>query len=317
MTDSHHPYPGPEAQERARTHAGLCETRKEAFGALPPRLRVGDCLGGLRVEEEIASGATSAVYRATRLAGSRRVAVKVLSPHLAVVRKAVARFEAESLLARSLAHPGIVRVFAVGSALGHHYYAMRLESSKTALDLRYTESLGAADGYFRRMARLFARTARALEAVHRAGFVHRDVKPRNLLISRHGKLVLGDFGSALSFRRRDPLLEDCLWGTVRYMSPDQFQANADPCDPRIDIFGLGLTLYDVCAGGCPVPEGTDGEMVRWKLTHRLPAPREINFRIPPRLDLIIRRATESEPEHRYATMGELAAKLERFARAGG
>lgn len=303
-------------REREGTSAGACATRKETFAALPPRLHVGDCLGDLRVEEEIASGATSAVYRASRLAGSRRVAIKVLSPHLGVVNKAVARFEAESLLARSLEHPGIVRVFTVGSSLGHHYYAMRLESSRTALDLRYTEDLGSAEGYFRRLGSLFARSARALEAVHREGFVHRDVKPQNLLISRRGRLVLCDFGSALSFRRRDPLLEDCLWGTVRYMSPDQFQANAEPSDPRIDVFGLGLTLYDVCTGGCPVPEGADEEIVRWKLTHRLRAPREVNFRIPARLDLIIRRATASDPENRYATMAELAAKLERFGKSG-
>ncbi len=313
MADSNHPYPRPESHEHAAT---LCETRKEAVETQPPRLQIGDRLGDLRVEEEISSGANSAIYRASKLAGSGRIAIKVLSPHLRAVCKAVARFEAESLVARSLAHPGIVRVFSVGSSLGHHYYAMRLESSKTALDLRYTEDLGSAEGYFRRLARLFSRTARALEAVHREGFVHRDVKPQNLLLSRRGRLVLCDFGSALSSRRRDPLLEDCLWGTVRYMSPDQFQASADPYDSRMDVFGLGFTLYDVCTGGCPVPRGTDEEIVRWKLTRRLPPPREVNFRIPARLDLIIRRATEADPEHRYATMGELAAKLERFASSG-
>lgn len=303
-----------EILSEADTRVDRSDTRRETFEVLPPRIRAGDRLGDLRVQEELATGATSAVYRGSRIGERRNVAIKVLSPHLGVVRKAVARFEAEARVAKRVAHPGVVRIVSAGSSRGHHYYSMRLESSRTALDLRYQESLGGGEVYFRRLAHLFARTARALEAVHREGFVHRDVKPENLLLSRRGRLVLCDFGSAMSFRERDPLLEDCLWGTLRYMSPDQFRARSDPYDPRIDVYGLGLTLYDVSTGGCPVSRGTDEEIVRWKLTYRPPAPRQVNFRIPSRLDAIIRRATEPDPEDRYGSMGKLASQLERFAR---
>ncbi len=188
-------------QSKTKSHGGQggatthrCETRKETFDALPPRLSHGDWLGEFCVEEEIAGGSTAAIYKASTVGEPLGVAVKVLSPHLGVVPRAVARFRAESVLARGLDHPGIVRVFAAGTKLGHHYYAMRLESSRTAANLRYTENLGNSDAYFRRIARMFARTARALETMHAGGLVHRDVKPENLLISRRGRLVLCDFG---------------------------------------------------------------------------------------------------------------------------
>jgi serine/threonine protein kinase len=289
-------------------------TRRRQFAPLAPRLERGDRLGAFRIEREISSGGAARVYAAADTTTKRRVALKVLSAHLGQDPEGERRFEAEYRLASRVAHAGIVRVVSWGRDRGHHFYAMELLGGETAASLPRAEDGSDGEGQdFARLAMLFAPVARALEALHARGIVHRDVKPDNLLIDGGGSLLLADFGSALDALERDPLLERCLSGTLRYMSPEQFCPGADPYDPLQDIYSLGLVLYEAATGIPAVPRLPEKEVARWKLS-RLPAlPRALNPRLPLGLEAIIRRAMEPEPRLRHPAAGELARDLERYA----
>jgi serine/threonine protein kinase len=297
--------------ERTRAPGG--KTRVESFPALPPRLRPGDELGVHRLGEEISRGATATVHSARGDSYPEEAAIKVLSPHLAVIPAAVARFKAESALAARVKHPSIIRVFASGTAREHHYYVMELLSGRTVEDM-VTDAAGDRDeAFFRETAIRFAGIARALDALHRAGIVHRDVKPENILVSSGERLVLCDFGSAVDARSRSRAHRRSLWGTIRYMSPEQLRPGADPGDPGIDIHALGLTLYEAATGVSPFPRCLESELVRLKLTRIPAAPRRVNFKVPLGLDAVIRQAIEPNPGLRYRSAADLANDLERFA----
>jgi len=295
------------------TRAGGAKTRVESFPALPPRLKPGDELGEHRLEKEISRGATATVYAARADYYPEEAAIKVLSPHLAVLPTAVLRFRAESALAARLKHPSIIRVFGAGEAHEHHYYVMELLSGRTLDDL-VTDAAGDRDDeFFRDTAVRFAGLARAIDVLHREGIVHRDVKPENILVAESGKLVLCDFGSAVDSRSRSKAVERSLWGTIRYMSPEQLRPGADPSDPTIDIHALGLTLYEAATGVSPFPRCLESELVRLKLTRLPAAPRRVNFKVPLGLDAVIRQAIEPNRSLRYRSAADLAEDLERFA----
>ncbi|HVR75662.1 MAG TPA: serine/threonine-protein kinase [Planctomycetota bacterium] len=288
-------------------------TREESFPGLPPRLKPADMLEDFRIEREVATGATATIYEATEISTDRRYALKVLSPHLALVPLAVMRFRAEAALAERVKHRAIIDIRGTGKDRDHYFYAMRLESGETAQSLSLEVDGRERDGFFHAVSRRFADVARALERLHAEGIVHRDVKPENLLVGKDGQLILCDFGSALDTRDRQPALENTLWGTVRYMSPEQLGPEADPYDSSIDTYALGLTLYEVATGVSPFPRCNEEDLVRLKLTRIPPAPRRINFKVPLGLDAIIRQAIEPCIALRHASAAALAEDLERFA----
>jgi serine/threonine protein kinase len=289
------------------------KTRHASFAPLPPRLRSGELLDDFKIEQEIATGATATVYEAWQVSAQRVAALKVLSPHLGTDPMAAERFKAEAAYAERVEDPCIVPIYGSGKARGHYYYAMRLETGETAESLAASAST-TDEGYSYCLARQFAGVARALERLHEKGIIHRDLKPENLLLGRDGSLLLSDFGSALDALDRSRTLERSLWGTLRYMSPEQFGPEADPYDARIDVYGLGLTLYEVATGANPFPGTDEEELARIKVTRIPPAPRAANSRLPLGLDAIIRHAVEPNPTLRYGSMEELAGDLERFGK---
>jgi serine/threonine protein kinase len=144
------------------------------------------------------------------------------------------------------------------------------------------------------------------------GVVHRDVKPENILVGRDGSLILCDFGSALdSSPSGDD--RDELWGTVGYMPPEQLRPGADPRDASMDIYALGLCLYEAVTGSPAFPRLSGEALVKLKLTRLPPAPRCMDHRVPLGLEAIIRQAIDSEPRLRHSSAAELAEDLERFA----
>lgn len=288
-------------------------TRVEAFPALPPRLQPGDRLGPYRIAEEIARGATASVYAAdlrdSGNAGScRRPALKVLSAHLSLLPGGVERFRREHELARSVRHDAILRVEERGEALGHAYFAMPRESGRTLADQPADAQRSPA--FFERTALALSRIADALGALHRAGVVHRDVKPENILLAEDGELRLCDFGSAIDAKDLEEPEE--LWGTVAYMPPEQLQPGSNPADPSMDIYALGLCVYEAATGARAFPRLQPDELTRFKLGRLPPAPRSVEPRIPLGLEAIIRQAIEPDSRFRHASAEALARDLERF-----
>jgi serine/threonine protein kinase len=287
-------------------------TRRATFPALPPGLRPGDRLGGYRLVREIASGGSSTVFEAEERSG-RRVALKILLAPLGVREVEVSRFRTEAALAERVVHPAILPIYGSDRQDGHYFYAMRLESGRTADDLSSEAALHQDEEFFVELAANFASLARAVSALHHAGIVHRDIKPANLLIDAEGRLVLADFGSALDRDLRDTALEGCPGGTPPYMSPEQLAPGADLYDFAGDIYALGMSLYESATGVLPFPRSGAQELARLKLSRSPPPPRDWNHHIPLGLEAIIREAIEPLPRLRYPSAEEMADDLERFA----
>jgi tetratricopeptide (TPR) repeat protein/predicted Ser/Thr protein kinase len=263
-------------------------------------------LGGCRLLREIGRGGMSVVYEAVEEGTDRRTAVKVLSAFRALDRRRVERFWEEAKTALKLRHESIVPVHRVGEEDGNYFIVMDFIEG-TPLDDAWKEQL--ID--FKAAAGVVLQCAGALEYAHRAGLVHLDVKPQNILIDgRTRRAYLADFGLALAagVRSSDGA---AIAGTPRYMSPEQAAGNKD-VDLRSDIFSLGVTLYNLITYTHPF----GGEDVHILLQNVIACdfkrPRDINPRIPSALEAIVLKAMEKNPARRYQSAQEMARDLRSF-----
>jgi eukaryotic-like serine/threonine-protein kinase len=167
--------------------------------------------------------------------------------------------------------------------------------------------------FFRLVAELGMQAAEALEHAHQLGVVHRDVKPSNMLVNAAGHLWITDFGVAMTQNDTGLTASGSLPGTVRYMSPEQAQGDRRMLDFHTDIYSLGATLYELLTLE-PVIRATDRTAMLDEIQHQEPRPpRQLERTIPYDLETIVLRALAKRPLERYATAGELAADLRRFA----
>lgn len=306
-----------------------------------------DQLGDFRIVREIGRGGMGVVYEAVQESLERPVAVKVL-PHGAGPQDRD-RFRQEAQTAARLHHTNIVPVYADGDHNGYCFFAMQLVTG-VSLDqvIRHlkrdadqpTESgqpeqrrlLGAIarslvtprvdrgvrtftpdDAYWQRIARIGIHVADALHCAHDSGVLHRDIKPGNLLLDDRGKVWVSDFGLANVRTGTSPQCPDqcpeAMSGTLAYMAPESLTGAADP---QSDVYGLGLTLYELVTLQKAFPQAEQGELVRAITTGEIPRPRRVCRSLPRDLDAIIRRATSVEPRLRYASAAAFAADLRRF-----
>jgi WD40 repeat protein len=243
------------------------------------------------------------------------VALKVLAPHLSWSSDAVRKFRREAEAGSRQAHPGIVTVFAVGEDEGTHFIAHELvETGRTLGDALegYRKGEPRPRQYFREMARLLAATADALGHAHGSGVIHRDVKPSNILLDHKCNPKVTDFGLAkvedtLALSRTGDLA-----GTPYYMSPEQASSTRSPIDHRTDIFSLGVTFYEMLTLSLPFEGKTSHDVLKKILSSEPRHPRKMDADVPHDLASICLEAMEKDPEHRYATMGDLAADVRRY-----
>jgi hypothetical protein len=265
----------------------------------------GVIFGGYRIDAVIGRGGMGVVYRATDLSLERPVALKLIAPELAQDPAFRKRFLREPRLAASLDHPSVVPIYEAGEREGQLYLAMRwVEGS----DLR---EMLARDGRLSREVAvdLLTQVAEALDATHRRGLVHRDVKPANILVDDEGHAYLSDFGIS-----GEAGAGGRMAGTLDYLAPEQIRG--EEVDGRTDCFALGCVLHECLSGAPPFRRGTESEAL-WAHLHDPPPP----LRAHPALDPVIRRALAKEPEDRYASceemMGAAAAALGLGAPARG
>ncbi len=282
----------------------------------PPPTQLGD----FSILRELGRGGMGIVYEAVQQSLGRRVALKVLPPAARHDTGKRERFLREAHAAARLHHTNIVPVFGVGEANGTPYFVMQYISGCGLNDVLHSwqtpqdqEVDGTSPilqkGQWRTIARLIADAAHAIEYANEQGILHRDVKPGNLLLDPRGNVWVADFGLAKLIDRETMTATGDLLGTVQYMAPESLNGHADR---RTDVYGLGMTLYELVTGELPYTESTPAALIR-AITESDPAtPRTIAPKMPKDLETIVLKAIAREPDRRYQTAGELAEDLTAF-----
>ena len=234
------------------------------------------------------------VWEATDQTLARRVAVKILHPHLARDDAFVRRFRAEAVAAARLAHPSIVSVYDTVEDDGLNAIVMELVRGTTMradLDQHGPMQLAA-------VLAIGSQVADALGAAHAGGLVHRDVKPANILLSSDGRVLVADFGIAKAAQGADLTSDGSMVGTAKYLAPEQVEGR--PVDARTDLYALGVVLYEALTGEAPFRAETDTGTALARL-HRDPTPvRQLRPEIPASVEDVVSQAMARQPEHRFA-----------------
>jgi ABC-type branched-subunit amino acid transport system substrate-binding protein/DNA-binding beta-propeller fold protein YncE len=253
----------------------------------------GATFAGYRVESLVGRGGMGVVYRATDTSLERTVALKLIAPELAEEPRLRARFLKEQRLAASLEHPSVVPVYEAGERDGQLFLAMRfIEGSDLKTAIHRDGGLAP-----ERALAILAQIADALDAAHRRGLVHRDVKPGNILIDEDGHAYLTDFGIT---KRVGAASTDTghVLGTLDYLAPEQIRG--EPIDGRTDGYALACVLHECIAGVPPFHRDTEAETM-WAHLQESPPPLHGH----PALDPVLRQALAKEKEERYAACFEL------------
>lgn len=257
--------------------------------------------------QRVGSGGMAEVFRARDLMLERYVAVKILRPDYTNNQTFQERFRQEARAAANLSHPNIVTVHDFGLDHGRLFIVMEHvpgSDLKTLLRQR---------GRFpiEETIPLIVQACAGIGYAHRAGLVHCDVKPHNMLVTPDKRLKVTDFGIARALATIHPdEHSDIVWGSPQYFSPEQ--AAGEPPSPASDVYSLGIVLYELLTGSLPFNGFTPEELARMHLEAR-PAPiREYLPDIPEPLEQIVEKVLSKEPSARYRTADQLGRVLLRF-----
>ncbi|WP_328486858.1 Stk1 family PASTA domain-containing Ser/Thr kinase [Streptomyces zaomyceticus] len=264
--------------------------------------------GRYRVDARIAVGGMATVYRAVDTRLDRVLALKVMHPALATDAAFVERFIREAKSVARLSHPNVVGVFDQGAEGAYVYLAMEYVAGCTLRDvLRERGALAP-----RAALDILEPVLAALGAAHRAGFVHRDMKPENVLIGDDGRVKVADFGLVRAVGSATATTGSVL-GTVSYLAPEQIEHGT--ADTRADVYACGVVLYEMLTGGKPHSGDTPAQVLYQHLNTDVPAPSATVPGLAPELDELVAAATARNPEVRPHDAVALLALL-REARAG-
>ncbi len=264
--------------------------------------------GRYRVDARIAAGGMATVYRALDTRLDRVLALKVMHPTLAVDGSFVDRFIREAKSVARLAHPNVVQVFDQGTDGSYVYLAMEYIAGCTLRDV--LRERGALQP--RAALDILEPVLAALGAAHRAGFVHRDMKPENVLIGDDGRVKVADFGLVRSVDAVTNTTGAVL-GTLSYLAPEQIERGT--AGPRVDVYACGVVLYEMLTGGKPHQGESPAQILYQHLHEDVPAPSAAVPGLPYELDELVAEATARTPDVRPQDAVALLARV-REARAG-
>ena len=269
---------------------------------LVPELVTDSLFAGCRIQGVAGRGGMGIVYRAIQLPLGRAVALKLVSPERAADPVFRARFERECRLAAAIDHPNVIPVYAAGEEDGRLFIVMRwVRGEDLQAVIARTGGLDPA-----RATSIVAQVGAGLDAAHRAGLVHRDVKPANVLIAGDegsGHVYLSDFGLTREVTADTRITETGEWlGTVSFMAPEQFEGAR--VDARTDVYGLGCLLYATLAGQAPFAGRTVAATMLAQLDEPPPKP-SAKPGVPSAFDAVVARAMAKRPADRYDSAGEL------------
>ncbi|WP_327329175.1 Stk1 family PASTA domain-containing Ser/Thr kinase [Streptomyces sp. NBC_01208] len=270
---------------------------------------VGQLLDGrYRIDARIAVGGMATVYRAMDTRLDRVLALKVMHPALAIDAAFVERFIREAKSVARLAHPNVVGVFDQGAQGAYVYLAMEYVAGCTLRDV--LRERGALQP--RAALDILEPVLAALGAAHRAGFVHRDMKPENVLIGDDGRVKVADFGLVRAVGTATDTTGSLL-GTVSYLAPEQIEQGT--ADTRSDVYACGVVLYEMLTGGKPHSGDTAAQVIYQHLNQDVPAPSGAVPGLAAGLDELVAAATARDPEVRPSDAVALLA-VSREIRAG-
>ncbi|MCK5850556.1 MAG: serine/threonine protein kinase, partial [Kiritimatiellae bacterium] len=265
---------------------------------------IGKQFGNYKIVGELGRGGMAIVYKADEQSLNRIVALKILSPKISDDETMVKRFQREAQAVAKLNHPNIVHIYAIGEEDGVNYFTMEYIKGRTLRQVRKQDgnvSLAKAIAYM-------IQTADALGDAHKAGLVHRDVKPGNVMVDSADRVKVMDFGLARVMQATTQLTVDgSFLGTPQYMSPEQCEGK--DIDNRSDIYSLGVTFYELLTGKIPVEGDTPGSMLVKIIQGELRPIREVDPSIPEEVATVIHRMMQTQKEKRPRNMEEVIADL--------
>ena len=271
-------------------------------------------LGKYRLRSHLGSGGMSSVYLADHTVMNRQVAIKVLPKNRIADKSYLERFYLEAQAVARLDHPNIVRAFDVDADGDTHYLVMEYVAGA---DLNKVVKQSDRYLHFGEAANYIAQAANGLQHAHDAGLIHRDVKPANLLVADDGVVKLLDLGLALFAAQEDGSLtekhDEKVLGTADYLAPEQ-AISSHNVDSRVDVYGLGCTMYFALVGQPPFAEGTLAQRIA---AHQSVAPKSIReFRpdCPEKLANICHQMMAKSPHDRYQRIGDVATELEAWSK---
>jgi hypothetical protein len=269
----------------------------------PPFLERGTKIAGYEINNVIGHGGMGVVYEATQFSLKRKVALKLLAPHLSDDERFRDRFRREGEMQGRLDHPHIVTVHEAGESKYGLFLAMRMVRGPRLKDLVLARDLNA-----ERTVRLLGPIADALDSAHEEGLIHRDVKPQNILVGGRDHAYLADFGLTKLPGEKSITETGQFMGTLDYVAPEQIVG--EPPTTRTDVYAFGAVLCECLTGSVPFLRQNEAAVLYAHLSDDPPRLSEREPKLPQALDDVVARALAKEPEERYATAGELMDEVE-------
>ncbi len=260
---------------------------------------------------KIGEGGMASVYRGRDIRLNRRVAIKILHSHYVDDPEFLTRFQHEAQAAAVLTHPSVVDVFDVGQDGSNHYIVMEYvdgENLKTLIlreaPLPVAQAVAIAEA-----------VAYGLDSAHRVGMVHRDIKPQNIMITGDGHIRITDFGIAKSDFSSALTQTGITFGTADYISPEQ--ASGQSASHQSDLYGLGVTLYEMLTGRLPFVGDSAVSVATQHVSAYPPAMQQFNPQIPTQLEALIMRTLAKDPAERPHSAREFAQMLRQYRDLAG
>lgn len=262
---------------------------------------------GYKILGKLGAGAMAIVYKGMQLSLNREVAIKILPKRFSENPEYVERFYKEGQAAAQLNHNNIVQAFDVGEAGGYHYFVMEYVQGKTIHEDMAKGKVYSEDGALE----IIIQVARALAHAHSCGLIHRDVKPKNIMINTEAIVKLADMGlaRATSDIEAAKTEQGKAYGTPYYIAPEQIRGEID-IDGRADIYGLGATFYHMVTGRVPFMADNPSDVMRKHLREQLIPPDHINTALSAGVSEVIEVMMAKKKDDRYNNVEDLLIDLE-------
>lgn len=268
--------------------------------------RSGQQIPGFKVLGKLGAGAMATVFKGKQLSLNRLVAIKILPRHFTKNPEFIARFYAEGRAAATLNHPNIVQAYDVGKAGEYHYFVMEYVDGSTVHDQiakhkRFPE---------REALDIIIQVTEALEHAHKRDLLHRDVKPKNIMLTKEGVAKLADMGLARAISDKEAAEAEAgkAFGTPYYISPEQIRG-ATNITPAADIYSLGATLYHMVTGAVPFEGKNPKDVMRKHLQSTLVPPDHVNPKLSAGISQVIEKMMAKEHTDRYRNCTDLLTDL--------